>query len=233
MPKIYKQNCKECGKYYKGGGKYYCGYKCAGRKMSRLKIGKTPWNLGIPASEATKKKMSIFRMGNKYCVGRIPWNKDKKGVMPIPWNKGMKGLLLNPNFKTNNPAKSGKDNPNWKGGITINKKDYYSNKHKEWARKNPEKVRYYTNKRRVIKAQADGTHTLEEWENLKNLYGYMCLCCKKEEPEIKLTEDHIIPLSKGGSDFIENIQPLCMKCNSSKRVDITSYLPIPIQNFID
>lgn len=34
--------------------------------------------------------------------------------------------------------------------------------------------------------------------------------------EIMMTKDHIIPVSKGGKDILENYQTMCMKCNIAK-----------------
>lgn len=31
-----------------------------------------------------------------------------------------------------------------------------------------------------------------------------------------LTPDHVVPLSRGGTNYIDNIQPLCGPCNSQK-----------------
>lgn len=87
----------------------------------------------------------------------------------------------------------------------------------------PEKIKAAANRYRVRKFLAEGSHSIEEWETLKAHYSYTCLCCHKQEPEIRLTKDHIIPLEKGGSDWISNIQPLCASCNSKKGTKSDDY----------
>lgn len=87
-----------------------------------------------------------------------------------------------------------------------------------------QKKRFRNQRYKARKKNSLGSHTFEEWQLLKIYYRNMCLCCKKREPEIKLTEDHIIPLSMGGTDYIDNIQPLCVGCNTRKMTKAISYI---------
>jgi 5-methylcytosine-specific restriction endonuclease McrA len=83
----------------------------------------------------------------------------------------------------------------------------------------PERYRQYLKRRAILKG-AKGNFTNAEWEQLKKIYELTCWMCGKKEPEIKLSIDHKIPLSKGGSNEIDNIQPLCRSCNSRKNTQI-------------
>lgn len=44
--------------------------------------------------------------------------------------------------------------------------------------------------------------------------GYRCVFCAAIEP---LSVDHIIPVAKGGGNEFENLQTLCVSCNSRKK----------------
>ena len=117
-----------------------------------------------------------------------------------------------------NYGKMGQFSHSWKGG--FDRKKY----NKESLKNNYEKKLWHNRKRRIMKTGNGGSHTLGDWETLKAQYNWTCPCCKKVEPQIKLTEDHIIPVSKGGSDNIENIQPLCKSCNCRKHDKIKSFI---------
>lgn len=61
----------------------------------------------------------------------------------------------------------------------------------------------------------------KEWLDLKAKYNNTCLRCKCTD--CALEADHIKPLSKGGSNHINNIQPLCAKCNNWKATQEIDY----------
>lgn len=93
-----------------------------------------------------------------------------------------------------------------------NKKEI-NKQNKNWRDTHKGEKRILTIQYRSIKYNAKGSHTLKQWKNLCREYDYRCTDCGKKK---KLSEDHIIPLSKGGTNYISNIQPLCGSCNSKK-----------------
>lgn len=96
----------------------------------------------------------------------------------------------------------------------------------DWAKNNKEAVAASAAKRRTNKASAGGSFTAEEFNRLKRNTGNVCLCCGVSGDEVTLAADHVIPVAKGGTSDISNIQPLCRSCNSSKGTKSTDYRSI-------
>jgi len=84
-----------------------------------------------------------------------------------------------------------------------------------WRGRNPEqerdRVRTSLHRRRT-RLQGNGVYQVSD-RDLARLGRTPCAACGSLED---LTIDHIIPISRGGSHGIGNLQSLCRSCNASK-----------------
>ena len=88
---------------------------------------------------------------------------------------------------------------------------------------NPERQLGYIRQRRARKLGAIGSITSDQWVGIKAAYAWRCAYCGKMPAS--LTQDHVIPLSLGGSHTPANIVPACRACNSSKGARPPTRLP--------
>lgn len=95
----------------------------------------------------------------------------------------------------------------------------------KWVAANPEKEWARQQRRRARKLGLEEHFTPEEWAVVLERYGGACLACGRKPPEVVITVDHVIPLARGGTDTVENLQPLCVSCNSRKWAKVIDYRP--------
>jgi hypothetical protein len=119
--------------------------------------------------------------------------------------------LITNNYKKNNPEKHKESNKNW----------YYSNLEK--ARE----INRRATRRRNARKLNNGFEHYTEIQVL-SLYGNQCSICSilidlsatrvvgKDNWEMGLHIDHVIPISKGGPDTLENVRPAHALCNLRK-----------------
>jgi len=89
---------------------------------------------------------------------------------------------------------------------------------REWRRSNPEIKRVYKLRYRARKRGATGSHTAAQLQELLERQMFLCAnpYCRADLRGVTHHPDHIISLSRGGSNGIENLQWLCRPCNSRK-----------------
>jgi 5-methylcytosine-specific restriction endonuclease McrA len=112
-----------------------------------------------------------------------------------------------------------------------------------WGQKNPEKVkartdawrennpeeyrmlgRLHAQKRRSRKANAAGVCSEDQWMARFNFFGGLCWLQLDGCTGVGDTIDHVIPLSRGGTNWPSNLRPACGHCNYVKGTKLPSEL---------
>jgi len=82
---------------------------------------------------------------------------------------------------------------------------------KTWRAANPEQTLAMNHAYRARRMDAEGEFSAQEWIEKCAAYSDCCAYCHKA---VKLTVQHVIPLTRSGSNRIANIVPACATCNS-------------------
>ena len=90
---------------------------------------------------------------------------------------------------------------------------------KKWAVANKEHINYLTKMRQFRLKGAGQSPKKEQVDKLFERYKKMCFYCKINNAT---SIDHIIPISRGGKNNIENLMPSCISCNSKKGTKLLS-----------
>jgi 5-methylcytosine-specific restriction endonuclease McrA len=143
---------------------------------------------------------------------------DKKNPNKVK-TKAKKWRAKNPDYRKNHYEKN-------KEKVLEQSREWYrENKtrkletSKAWKTPDKASVIYHT---RRAKLKGNGASlAISEWQEILRKYGNKCLCCGRKD--VKLTMDHVVPISLGGTHTADNVQPLCQSCNSAKGTKVIDY----------
>jgi 5-methylcytosine-specific restriction endonuclease McrA len=207
--------CKKCG-----GARWYKNGKCASceKDAQYKRYHDDPERWKEWAREHRRQNPERARGAGRRC-----WEKHKEEYRE-----------LNRKWRRENPEKAKASKQRWiennpdkeherrrKRRERDREKIYESNR--LWKKQNPDKIKAINHRRSTRKTAAGGSYTSAEWQALVSHFGGKCLCCGRTD--VNLTVDHVIPVAKGGTSNIDNLQPLCFSCNSRKGDRVVDYRP--------
>jgi HNH endonuclease len=90
---------------------------------------------------------------------------------------------------------------------------------RRYIENNREKVNAKVKRRSQRKRAAKGHCSEDQWQDRIDFYGrrcYLCGCDWDALPKGQKHQEHVIPVSRGGTNWPSNFRPACGKCNSIK-----------------
>lgn len=72
-------------------------------------------------------------------------------------------------------------------------------------------------KYRSLLSSVPATLTAKQWSEILTAHGFCCAYCGRPFSDgLQATQDHVMPVSRGGFHTADNVVPACQPCNSSK-----------------
>jgi len=196
--------CKKCNsiiRYIKGAGCVLCRRKSK-RKWNKKNHGYvSKWreeNKNKQREYASKWREKNLEYANSY--------REKNLERASKWRDENKDAIQE--YSRNYREK----NPEYANNYRKENKDAIQEYSRNYREKNPDKMHKNRQKRRA--RLANNKHEPYNFSEICERHNNICLACGAID--VKLTVDHIIPVSKGGADAEWNIQPLCLSCNMNK-----------------
>jgi hypothetical protein len=109
MPRIYKRDCDNCGKYYESAARRFCSHLCY-TANPEVRAANSARQLGRPSPLKGRKIKNV----KPECIAALRNWQKQNGV----WNKGTKGLTKRNSGSFTTDRVKGEKNHNWKGGVT-------------------------------------------------------------------------------------------------------------------
>lgn len=150
----------------------------------------------------------LERSRNKY-YENVEYERNRSKEYGIK-NKSKKSELRKSRYILN----KGKENEQAKKWYNENKSQHLINGN-NWRKQNPDAARALLEKYRARKLNAGGNYTQKDVKRQYNRQYSECFYCGEKLNNFYHV-DHVVPLSRGGTNHCGNIVIACPSCNSSK-----------------
>jgi 5-methylcytosine-specific restriction endonuclease McrA len=101
---------------------------------------------------------------------------------------------------------------------------------RRWTSANLEKLAAKERNRHARLRSAPGSHTVADTRAIFDAQGGQCVYCRADLRAVKRHLDHKTPLSRGGSNWPDNLQWLCAPCNLKKGTKTAEEYAILVRN---
>ncbi|WP_231157267.1 HNH endonuclease [Streptomyces sp. CNZ748] len=184
-------------------------------RKTRTRYNRALRSKGTPAKACSRcfavKALTQFSKHSKTADGRQSHCRDCINAQAAQWaaeNRERK-RAINAQWRAENVERKRAYDARWR----ADNSEYLA----RWKAENPEKVRAARHRRRAAKAgvETDSWTDADLFRRAELEDSYECHWCGADPGE-DWNRDHIIPLSRGGSNRLENIAISCQPCNSEK-----------------